>query len=951
MAHAPVHQMEAHPASPHFIEHFEESVEPFAVLTPEGRPMHANAAWRETFRAMGYAGNAFSIATVLSPIGGEDDWIDASSQRIRVDALPHVGDVTLKPARNTLTAEIRATLRLHAFTTGEEQTAILCSLQLQQSKGSQLDAWQDALEAIGDSFDIHRIAGKTCQAMRDLLKSEAITFYIPSPDPNARETDDAQWECIERLGRVDLMSDAPTALESETVQALVDSVSPEQWIAECPENFQPSGRNRAYSIALRVQGDLMALVLLWGRNVSARVESHRDILHALGFTAARAVEHARWFRLARFSENRSSQIVENANVLIVGMDPSGHLTLWNHKAADTLGLGPAETLGHSLSEVMGMSAASRMLQAGLDADSPVREIETLLNDNFDIEHQVIWNVSRLETAEGQLFGLYAIGHDVTRRRQLAHQLAESEERYRHLVENTHDLYWIIDSPDLEAAESEGELGQNIESLVERLQIKFVNRAFGPMRPHELMGQPLDSIAHYFADKDEWQTFRDACALVLTRGVAVRDIESTHSNDSTAGKDTRYFHSDFFPLRQQGKLVGLQILSIDISDKHDMEAQMLQAQKLESIGTLSRGISHDFNNILNGINGFLYLIERQCDGREEALLNVNRVRELTSRAARLTRQMQAYARQSEPGKRAIDLNEIIRRTVDIVSAGMASNQSIHIESDLQDDVEWIKGDVSQIEQVIMNLCTNALEAMPQGGSLSLSTHTASIECDTDGKNADKHYTVLEVRDTGMGMSPRVRDRIFDPFFSTKKTGSGLGLSAVYGILKSHNSPVRIESEPDIGTCFTIHFPATEQKQRVMGEVKPEAPTRGGYETVLVADDEESIRMVSADILRTLGYRVITAADGEEAVSIFQERPQAIDLVILDIDMPNLNGRAAARVMQLARPDVCVLFASGFSDANQRKALKDEGFDHFLSKPFTMHDLQSCVREVLDNGKDA
>ncbi len=946
MAHAPVHQMEAYSASPHFIEHFEESVEPFAVLSPEGIPVRGNAAWRELFQTLGYVGNGFKLADVLRPVGGEDDWLDGSG-RIRTSALCHVGEVVLKPTRNALCKDMRATLRLDVVKSGSEEGAILCSLQIHREPGSQLGAWQDALEAIGDSFDIHRIAGKTCQALRDLLKSEAITFYIQSPEPNTRESDCAQWDCIERLGRVDLMSEAPATLANETVEALTDSIVPEQWLADCPDSFQPSGRNRAYSVALRMQGDLLGLIILWGREVAHRADSQRDVLHALCFTATLAVEHARWFRLARFSESRSSQIVENANVLIVGMDPSGHLTLWNHKAADTLGSGPAEALGHSLSEVMGISAASRMLQAGLDAESPAREIETLLTDCYGIEHQVVWNVSRLESAEGQLFGLYAIGHDVTRRRQLAHQLAESEESYRHLVENTHDLYWIIHSPDLEAAESESDLGEKAENLVERLQIKFVNRAFGPMRPHELTGQPLTCIADYFSDPEELKVFLQACARVLTQGVAVRGVESGHIDKTRSDKAVRYFHSDFFPLRHQGKLIGLQILSIDISDKREMEAQMLQAQKLESIGTLSRGISHDFNNILNGINGFLYLIERQCEGREDALLNVNRVRELTSRAARLTRQMQAYARQGEPGKRAIDLNEIIRRTVDIITAGMASNQRIHIEADLQDDIEWIKGDVSQIEQVIMNLCTNALEAMPKGGSLSLRTHTSSIPCDADGKSTEKRYAVLEVRDTGVGMPPRVRDRIFDPFFSTKKTGSGLGLSAVYGILKSHNAPVRVESEPDVGSCFTIHFPATGKKQKALGEAKPESPTRGGYETVLVADDEESIRLVSADILRTLGYRVITAADGEEAVTIFQERPQSIDLVILDIDMPNLNGRAAARVMQLARPDMRVLFASGFSDANQRKALKDEGFHHFLSKPFTMHDLQSSVRAVLDH----
>lgn len=373
---------------------------------------------------------------------------------------------------------------------------------------------------------------------------------------------------------------------------------------------------------------------------------------------------------------------------------------------------------------------------------------------------------------------------------------------------------------------------------------------------------------------------------------------------------------------------------------------MQAQKLESIGTLAMGVSHDFNNILHGISGFSFLISRNPHDGDKVLSNLKAIQDLTDRASRLTRQLQSYANQATPQKRPLDLNEVVRQSVDILDVGLARH--IEVERKLCKGLPWIDADRSQVEQILLNLFINGVEAMGETGTLTISTRLIRGDLDPEDLPPDApsgDYCVLEVRDTGCGMKPEIAGRIFDPFFTTKRTGNGLGLSSVFGILRRHNAHIRVETEPGRGTCFILYFPAIDENRRML-DANPRSQARGGNETILFVDDEPSIRQVSEDILTGLGYRVILAENGEEAVEILRSRPNAIDLVLVDIAMPILNGRAAVKIMRMARPDLKVLFTSGHCDAETIESLHEEGYLHFLAKPFSMLDLQSSVRNALD-----
>ena len=402
-----------------------------------------------------------------------------------------------------------------------------------------------------------------------------------------------------------------------------------------------------------------------------------------------------------------------------------------------------------------------------------------------------------------------------------------------------------------------------------------------------------------------------------------------------------------PMRSaQGAVLGLYAIGQDVTERRNLEAQMLQAQKNESIGTLARGVAHDYNNILNGINGFLYLVKTNGHEKDKVDKYLTAIKDLTTRASGLTRQLQAYARQSRPAKARVDLNELLRQTIDLLKVG--APRTVKVTLDLAEGLDWIEADRSQVEQVFMNLCLNAVEAMPKGGTIFVHSDLYNHAPDDEGADAvdlkPGRYCRVRVLDTGCGMPNEVRLRVFDPFFTTKKTGNGLGLAAVYGIVEGHGGVITVESEPGHGTTFCVYLPALEERGESVGDGS--MALRGGNETVLVVDDEPAIRLMAEDILGSLGYRVVLAEDGEEAVRIFQERPDAIQIAVMDIAMPRLNGRAAAKAMRMIRPDLRVLFTSGFSDRAQVASLSEDGFGHFLPKPYAMIELQAAVRAALD-----
>jgi two-component system cell cycle sensor histidine kinase/response regulator CckA len=381
------------------------------------------------------------------------------------------------------------------------------------------------------------------------------------------------------------------------------------------------------------------------------------------------------------------------------------------------------------------------------------------------------------------------------------------------------------------------------------------------------------------------------------------------------------------------------------EKKELEAKLLQTQKLEAIATLAGGVAHDFNNLLMAIQCNASLMLFDIDPAHpfyELLINIKN--EVKS-GAELTRQLLGYAMQGRYYVQTINVNELVEKTSGSIGRTM---KKILIHHELAEDLFAIKADQGQIQQALMNLLVNAADAMPNGGDLTLKTANVTDQ-DMEGKLRDPkpgNYVQLSLTDTGSGMDKETQERIFDPFFTTKGVGrgTGLGLAAAYGIVKGHGGHIDVESKPGHGTTFTIYLPATEKT--VEETVKPAEKTLNGAETILVVDDEERVLDAGGRMLKKLGYTVLEARSGREAIEIYKDDKDKIDLVILDMVMPCMDGGEVYDRMKEINPNVKVLLASGYTIDSEAKEILARGCDAFMQKPFGMQELSIRIREILE-----
>jgi len=384
---------------------------------------------------------------------------------------------------------------------------------------------------------------------------------------------------------------------------------------------------------------------------------------------------------------------------------------------------------------------------------------------------------------------------------------------------------------------------------------------------------------------------------------------------------------------------------DITKQKKVEMQLRQAQKMESIGTLAGGIAHDFNNLLMGIQGYASLVLLDLEPSHPHYEMIRRIEEQVKSGSDLTRQLLGFARGGKYEVRPANMNEILKKTVSIF---VRTKKEITIHQKYASDLRAVKVDLGQMEQVFMNLFLNAWHAMPGGGEVFLETENVFIDNDQSYqyKILLGKYVKINVTDTGQGMDAKTKERIFDPFFTTKEMGRGvgLGLAMVYGIIKGHGGMINVYSEPGHGTTFTIYIPASEEK---VEEEKMKTDTIvKGTETILLVDDEKAVLDVTRELLITLGYQVYETGNVEEALEIYTEKKDDIDLVILDMIMPGISGGEAFNRLMEINPEVKVLLSSGYSINGQAQEILDRGCKGFIQKPFQLKELAQSVRAVLD-----
>jgi two-component system, cell cycle sensor histidine kinase and response regulator CckA len=389
------------------------------------------------------------------------------------------------------------------------------------------------------------------------------------------------------------------------------------------------------------------------------------------------------------------------------------------------------------------------------------------------------------------------------------------------------------------------------------------------------------------------------------------------------------------------------VSTDITEKKQLEAQFLRAQRMESIGTLASGIAHDLNNVLTPILMTAQLLETQLhDDYSKRLLPILIAN--ARRGAALVKQVLSFARGLEGKFTIIQIKHIVTEIRQILKETFP--KSITISTDIPPNLGTLCGDATQLHQVLMNLCVNARDAMPEGGTLTISAKTIFIDENYARLNLEAQvgsYIFLTVTDTGTGIPSEILERIFEPFFTTKEIGkgTGLGLSTVIGIIKGHGGFVRVYSEVDIGTQFQVYFPAVDTPE-TLPTVESELP-KGHGELILVVDDEMAIREITKTSLETYNYKAITASNGIEAVAIYAEHREQISVVLTDMMMPSMDGPTTIRTLQRINPDVKIIAVSGLASSDKLAQAAGTGVKTFLSKPYTTKELLEAIDRVRKN----
>ncbi len=603
---------------------------------------------------------------------------------------------------------------------------------------------------------------------------------------------------------------------------------------------------------------------------------------------------------------------------IYEFDTEGRLTYANQSARDLFGLSPSDDLSVLRLEetiVPEDREISRKDVRRILAGATVRGERTFVRRDGE---RFLGEVhSGPVIRDGQVIGVRGVLRDITARRLAEEQLRESEQRFKALFDlSPHPV-----------AVTELTTGRLLE----------VNRQFTELSGYEkeeVLGELTWEIG--ILSQEDRQRF----AAQLRRDGEVRGLPMRFYDRHGATFDTRIFAR---VISVAGRQLIMTVVH-DVTDQRRLEDQLLQAQKMEAIGTLAGGVAHDFNNMLTVVGGLVSLGRTKVDPDGPVAELLNRIDEQVRSAGALTRQLLGYARADTYELVVADLSQIARCAAEVFER---THRNIELQIDCPPEPCPVEVDRSQIEHALLNLFVNAAHAMPEGGRLDVATRNMVLDDASAGVHqlAAGRYTAVTVADSGTGMDEHTRKRVFEPFFTTKGLGrgTGLGLASVYGIITSHEGAIEVQSKPGAGTRFDVLLPATEAAIPV-GQTD-RCPPLEGHGLVLLVDDEQAVADVGRAMLQELGYQVLVARTGRAAIELFRERFQTIDVVILDMVMPGMAGAAVLEQLLAIRQDAAVLLVSGYSHAGDAAGALAQGGRGFLRKPFEIHALGQRVAAIL------
>jgi len=620
-------------------------------------------------------------------------------------------------------------------------------------------------------------------------------------------------------------------------------------------------------------------------------------------------------------------VLRDSDELVLFISRAGTIILINSRGSEILGSPTHEIAGRNWFEDF-ISDASRKhildeFQSKLhDSETPVFKQKYMILCSGSIEKHVDLNNRIVKDEDGIVMCVLVSGHLISESGGRSDGSAENHAMYRSVVDNSNDSLIVY---------KDG-------------IIVFVN-------------ETARRITGYLEEEFYGSNILDFISAEY------KPVMQKYLNDRIAGKDSPSVY-DIEILRKDGDIIPAEIsvstiqyddeqahvaLLRDLSNRHSLEEQLRQAQKMEAVGQLAGGVAHDFNNILQVINGYAELAQGALEEDNPVQEMLLQVIQAGKRADSLVSQLLTFSRNQQTVTRMLNLNEIINEHMTTLQRVIG--EDIVLEFLASTETLYINGDQDMIEQMLLNILLNAKDAMPGGGKILVKTKRVFLDrefCKTYSSNDQGYYALLSISDTGCGMDKETLSRIFEPFFSTKgiTAGTGLGLSTVYGIVSQHDGIINANSKPDSGSVFLIYLPLVK-KESIIEELLPEHEiTVETSKTIVITEDDESVRNLTSDVLSEAGHEVITAANGEEAVVLVTDSPDSVDLVVLDVIMPVLGGYEAAKRIREVRPDIPLIFCSGYKEGqNDKEIYKHLDRSRFLSKPYSMAQLLNAVNELF------
>ena len=642
----------------------------------------------------------------------------------------------------------------------------------------------------------------------------------------------------------------------------------------------------------------------------------------------------------------AQSIVDYANVIIYALDTQGKLVLWNRYGEFLTGFKKEELEKKDLLEMITGSDEEKEKLKSLLSDSLGKSFvssESPIKTKDGVQVILSWNHSQVKNQEGEVAGIFGIGIDITKQRMLETRLANYVDNLERMVEERSDEILTYKN--------------RLDSIIQNapLGILLLDRTGNVI----LANQTSRTIFGTEIEELENQNLFDAIPSLKHPNVryALKKVlkgdsftfDGVFENEEHRRVTIRLF---FTPITDQsGDVENILAILEDVSLQESLQQQLLQSQKMESIGTLAGGISHDFNNVLEGILGYTSLIKTIAPENSEIYSYVNLIEQAAKQASVVTQQLLSISYGGSYSLKPTDINSLVKESAEFLRHTFP--KSLEIKTEFSSEQLLASVDSSQLQQAIMNICINARDAMEGKGKLTVSTSRFKADASFAAKLVEAYegeFVRLDIEDTGPGIPDDIINKIFEPFFTTKEKGkgTGLGLSTTYRIVKNHSGFITVDSEVGKGTLFSIFLPIIS----VEGFAKKKKGKKSlpkGKETILVVDDEEIVRRVTCDLLKKLGYKPIPADSGDEALNIYREKKDKIDLVILDMLMPGLSGVDTFEQLKKIKPDVPVVFSTGYNQGIDYETLKEEGALDFLPKPFMIDRLATAMRKTLDKLK--